>query len=85
MCPPRIVLSLLQNKNFDPKRINPNPFAYFSQIAFNAFKNRIKKEKKIGTVLREYQDEMYCRLEHEGYIPRQNHHPYNNDEHVKEE
>lgn len=31
--------------NFDPDRTN-NPFAYFTQIAWNAFLRRIQKEKK---------------------------------------
>jgi DNA-directed RNA polymerase specialized sigma subunit len=31
--------------NFDPERTN-NPFAYFTQIAWNAFLRRIQKEKK---------------------------------------
>ena len=31
--------------NFDPDRTN-NPFAYFTQIAWNAFIRRIQKEKK---------------------------------------
>lgn len=31
--------------NFDPEKTQ-NPFAYFSQIVFNAFKMKIKKEKK---------------------------------------
>jgi len=74
------MFTALKNKNFDPKRKNANPFAYFSQIAFNAFKNRIKKEKKVGEVLREYQSEIYERLETEGYIPRQNHHSHNEND-----
>lgn len=32
-------------KNFDPNRSN-NPFAYFTQVAWNAFIRRISKEKK---------------------------------------
>lgn len=31
--------------NFDPEKTN-NPFAYFTQIAWNAFVRRIQKEKK---------------------------------------
>ena len=31
--------------NFDPDKTN-NPFAYFTQIAWNAFLRRIQKEKK---------------------------------------
>lgn len=62
------MLTALKNKNFNPKL--GNSFSYFSQIAFNAFKNRIKKEKKSYEVLRDYQEEVYSRMEEEGYIPR---------------
>ena len=33
--------------NFNPEKTD-NPFAYFTQIAWNAFIRRIHKEKKIG-------------------------------------
>lgn len=36
-------------RNFDPKNYN-NPFAYFTQIAFNAFIARINREKKQGAI-----------------------------------
>lgn len=36
-----------------------NPFSYFNQIAWNAFSNRIKKEKKQHDGLEEYKQMMY--------------------------
>jgi DNA-directed RNA polymerase specialized sigma24 family protein len=34
-----------------------NPFSYFTRIAFNAFRNRIKKEKHIHETHEKYQQE----------------------------
>jgi len=36
-----------------------NPFSYFNTIAYHAFLNRIKKEKKIHEAVKQYQEEMY--------------------------
>lgn len=36
-----------------------NPFSYFNRIAWNAFTNRIKKEKKQHDGLQEYKDFVY--------------------------
>lgn len=36
-----------------------NPFSYFNQIAWNAFSNRIKKEKKQHDGLQEYKQMVY--------------------------
>lgn len=36
-----------------------NPFSYFNQIAWNAFSNRIKKEKKQHDGLEEYKNMIY--------------------------
>lgn len=36
-----------------------NPFSYFTKIAFHAFVNRIKKEKKASEVLAAFQDKVY--------------------------
>lgn len=44
-----------------------NPFSYFTQIAFNAFINRIKKEKKHTETLKEYKEKVYEELLTEGY------------------
>ena len=35
-----------------------NPFSYFTKIAFNAFRNRIKKEKYAHDTLQKYQEEV---------------------------
>jgi len=39
-----------------------NPFSYFTTIAYHAFINRIKKEKKHREVLNEYQETVYDEL-----------------------
>lgn len=39
-----------------------NPFSYFTTIAYHAFINRIKKEKKHREVLTEYQESVYDEL-----------------------
>jgi DNA-directed RNA polymerase specialized sigma24 family protein len=39
-----------------------NPFAYFTTIAFNAFINRIKKEKKHHEALKNYREKKYEEL-----------------------
>lgn len=36
-----------------------NPFSYFTRIAYHAFVNRIKKEKKVAEVLKLYQEKIY--------------------------
>ena len=48
----------LKNKNF---RVDSafNPFSYFTTIAFRAFINRIKKEKKHHAAETEYRDKHY--------------------------
>ncbi len=50
--------SALENKLF---RIDStfNPFSYFNQIAWNAFSNRIKKEKRQHDGLEEYKQIVY--------------------------
>ena len=44
--------------NFDPKK-SKNPFSYFTTIAFHAFINRIKREKKYKEVVTQYQESVY--------------------------
>jgi DNA-directed RNA polymerase specialized sigma24 family protein len=61
----------LTNKKFQPDK--GNPFSYYTKIAFNAFCNRIKKEKKEREAVTSYQDEMYSVLMDEGLIPTQSH------------
>ena len=44
-----------------------NPFSYFTKIAFNAFRNRIKKEKHAYNTLQEYQEEIIMNSENSVY------------------
>lgn len=48
-----------------------NPFSYFTKVAYRAFQNRIKKEKKEHETLHRYQDEVYSILMESGNIPHQ--------------
>jgi hypothetical protein len=46
----------LMSKKYNHTKGN-NPFSYFTRIAFNAFRNRIKKEKHIHETHERYQNE----------------------------
>ena len=48
----------VKNKKFDI-RTEYSPFSYFTTIAFHAFINRIKKEKKQHKTLIDYKERMY--------------------------
>ena len=48
----------LKNKKFNIES-DYNPFSYFTTIAFHAFINRIKKEKKHHNTITEYRDMIY--------------------------
>jgi DNA-directed RNA polymerase specialized sigma24 family protein len=48
----------LQNKKFNVDS-EYNPFSYFTTIAFHAFINRIKKEKKHHQTLCDYREQVY--------------------------
>jgi hypothetical protein len=52
------MLSALRNKKYDPAS-GSNPFSYFTTIAFHAFINRIKREKKHREMISDYQEAMY--------------------------
>jgi len=54
------MITALENKKFNLGKTNP--FSYFTTIAFHAFINRIKKEKKHRETITNYQEMMY---EHE--------------------
>jgi DNA-directed RNA polymerase specialized sigma24 family protein len=54
------MISALQNKKFNHEK--GNPFSYFTKIAINAFRNRIKKEKKQHEAVLGYQEEIYNEL-----------------------
>ena len=55
------MFSALQSKKFNIDSGN-NPFSYFTTIAFHAFINRIKKEKKQRQVISDYQEMVYEEL-----------------------
>lgn len=55
------MLSAIRSKRFD-LTTGSNPFSYFTTIAFHAFINRIKKEKKQREVINEYQESVYQEL-----------------------
>lgn len=61
------MFSALRLKKFDLSSGN-NPFSYFTTIAFHAFINRIKKEKKQRQVMTEYQEMVYDELASEYQI-----------------
>jgi hypothetical protein len=48
-----------------------NPFSYFTKVAYRAFQNRIKKEKKEHDTINRYQNEVYSLLTESGQIPVQ--------------
>ena len=54
------MIEALTTQKFDP--LKGNPFSYFTKIAFHAFCNRIKKEKKIREALTNYQNEVYSNV-----------------------
>jgi len=57
------MFSALKNKKF---KINSgfSPFSYFTTIAFHAFINRIKKEKKHHDAINDYKEKVYSDLLH---------------------
>jgi hypothetical protein len=55
------MFSALKNKKFKID-CGFSPFSYFTTIAFHAFINRIKKEKKHHEALNEYRDKVYNEL-----------------------
>ena len=55
------MLLAVKNKKFDITS-DYNPFSYFTTIAFHAFINRIKKEKKQREIVNEYQEAVYDEL-----------------------
>lgn len=46
-----------------------NPFSYFTKVAYRAFQNRIKKEKKEYETLHRYQEEVFILLTENNQIP----------------
>lgn len=59
------MLKAVRNKKYDPKL--GNAFAYFTRITYNAFFNRINKERKEKDVSLSLQDIAYTDLENSGF------------------
>jgi hypothetical protein len=59
------MFAALKHKKFNVDAGN-NPFSYFTTIAFHAFINRIKKEKKHRETLTNYQEAVYSDMMTEG-------------------
>jgi len=59
-------------KKFDTEK-GYAPFSYFTKISFNAFRNRIKKEKKAREAIVNYQEEVYDVLSQHDYIKNSSH------------
>ena len=49
-----------------------NPFSYFTRIAFNAFRNRIKKEKHIHETHEKYQKELILMSDQFNFLSKNN-------------
>ena len=61
------MFTALFNKKFDLEAVDSkgnkyNPFSYFTTIAFHAFINRIKKEKRHFDAVNEYKERVYEEL-----------------------
>ena len=55
------MIAAVKNKKFNLDSTS-NPFSYFTTIAFHAFINRIKKEKKYRETITAYQEQLYSDL-----------------------
>jgi hypothetical protein len=61
-----------------------NPFSYFTKVAYHAFQNCIKKNKKDFETLKRYQEEVYESHVCSGYIPsRKNTHNVSSDDYTQ--
>lgn len=61
------MIEALKTQKFNPNK--GNPFSYFTKIAFHAFCNRIKKEKKMREALVNYQNDVYNEMVDDGELP----------------
>ena len=59
------MMMAIKNKKFNIV-LGHNPFSYFTTIAFHAFINRIKKEKKHRETITQYQEKVWNDLQSEG-------------------
>jgi len=55
------MIAAVNNKKFNLDSPS-NPFSYFTTIAYHAFINRIKKEKKYRETINDYQEQVYGQL-----------------------
>jgi len=76
------MVTALKNKKFDPKK--GNAFSYFTKISINAFRNRIKKEKREYETVTSYREETYNYLTDIGYMPRTSHVHEHDGDHIDE-
>ena len=58
------MIAAVKNKKFNLESTS-NPFSYFTTIAYHAFINRIKKEKKYRETINDYQEQIYGELARE--------------------
>jgi hypothetical protein len=68
----------LMSKKYDRVK-GTNPFSYFTRIAFNAFRNRIKKEKHLNETHLKYQEELSLIAENQN-VYKNNKNLYSNDQ-----
>jgi len=61
------MIAAVKNKKFNLDS-ESNPFSYFTTIAYHAFINRIKKEKKYRETINDYQEQVYGSLANEEKI-----------------
>lgn len=66
------MIQALEYKKFDIEN-RDNPFSYFTTIAFHAFINRIKKEKRQRQAINDYQEQVYQELMNDGANESGNH------------
>ena len=63
------MIAAVKNKKFNLESTS-NPFSYFTTIAYHAFINRIKKEKKYRETINDYQEQVYGELVQGEEIPK---------------